>query len=409
LTVTQTPPAETAWHQTEAGYRIHIRDGVPIKSWASSVEEGAVQQALNLARLPFVISHVALMPDAHQGYGMPIGGVLFTDAVVVPYAIGVDIGCGVNLFQTDLEVGELGDGVLEKVLAQILREIPVGNGPHGNHKTQQASENDIAGDAGTVQWGWAAKASFQLGSLGGGNHFIELQADEDDRVYLMLHSGSRSLGKNICDHYHKLALTLNRTWFSELPDKELAYLPWATSEAANYWAAMQLAMKFAEDNRANMAEKAIYSIQRHVGRSLTVEPVADCHHNYAAWENHGGKNGIVHRKGAVRARQDDDVLIPGSMGTSSYWAIGLGNPDSFNTSPHGAGRAMSRGVARKAHGVAEMDAMLTEAGTVLLTSNREEVLDEGPWAYKDVDQVMRDSETLVEINRQLRPLGTVKG
>lgn len=366
-----------------------------------------MDQADNLARLPFVISHVALMPDAHQGYGMPIGGVLFADRVVVPYAIGVDIGCGVVLVRTDLTAEEF-IASREKALAQILRDVPVGNGPHGNHQTQTV-EPESLNKSGVIQWGWAEKASYQLGSLGGGNHFIELQADDEDRVYLMLHSGSRSLGKNICDHFHKEALHLNRMWFSDLPDKELAYLPFESDVAPRYWQAMEIALDFAERSRAHMVLAVENALRRTVRNDIVFEQIVDTHHNYAAWENHKGQNGIVHRKGAVRARTGEDVLIPGSMGTVSYWARGLGNPESFQTCQHGAGRAMSRGVARRQFSIEKVKQELADAGTMLLAYDIDSTTDEAPGAYKDIEDVMLHSSDLVEVVQRLRPLGTVKG
>ena len=393
---------------------VHVpTGGKPVKSWASQIEDGAMEQADNLSRLPFVISHVALMPDAHQGYGMPIGGVLFADKAVVPYAIGVDIGCGVVLAETDLTVADL-EPNKEKVLNQILRDVPVGNGPHGNRKEPMAGEAlldlmEYADVPHMVHTDWWMGACRQVGSLGGGNHFIELQADDEDRVYVMLHSGSRSLGKKTCDHFAKLALEQNRLWYSELPDKELAYVPVGTAGFDDYWVAMEFAMRFAEVNRARMLADATAALNRHAG-TVGVNVIVDCHHNYAAWENHKGRNGIVHRKGAVRARPGEDVLIPGSMGTPSFWAKGLGNPDSFDTCQHGAGRAMSRAAARKMYsGVEEMRAELDAAGTKVYTANDTEVIDEAPRAYKEIEQVMADSLDLVTVEKRLMPLGTVKG
>jgi tRNA-splicing ligase RtcB len=388
--------------------RVYVPEGgKPVKVWASLAEQGALDQADNLARLPFAISHVALMPDAHQGYGMPIGGVFFADRAVVPYAIGVDIGCGVVLVQTDLTAEEF-ISKRDPALAQILRDVPVGNGPHGNHQKPTIEPESLT-ESGAIQWGWAQKASHQLGSLGGGNHFIEIQADDDDRVYLMLHSGSRSLGKNICDHYHKEALRLNEMWFSALPHRELAYLPFETSEAQQYWQAMSIALSYAVESREHMVQATENALRRTVRNDIVFEPVVDTHHNYAAWENHLGKNGIVHRKGAVRARDGEDVLIPGSMGTFSYWARGLGNSQSFETCQHGAGRMMSRGAARKEFNIETVKDELAAAGTKLVAHDINSTVDEAPGAYKPIDQVMADSVDLVEVVRRLRPLGTVKG
>lgn len=382
--------------------------GVHIKSWAPEAEAGAIEQIENLSRLPFAHHHVALMPDAHQGYGMPIGGVLFADRVVVPYAIGVDIGCGVILVRTDL-IAEEFVASRQEALAQILRDVPVGNGPHGEHDAAQMDANALMDNVPVLTWGVAQRVARQLGTLGGGNHFIELQVDKDDRVYIMLHSGSRALGKTICDHFARAALELNKMWFSELPDKELAYLPMEAPEAQAYWSAMNFALGWAETNRYRMVVAVESAIRRRVRNDVIFEPIVDTHHNYATWENHFGKNGIVHRKGAVRAREGEDVLIPGSMGTFSYWARGKGNPESFQTCQHGAGRKMSRGAARKMFTVAEVTEQMDAIGTTLLAHDPDSVIDEAPGAYKDVASVMENSRDLVEIVQELRPLGTVKG
>lgn len=384
--------------------------GKPVKVWGDNIEEGALKQAADLARLPFVISHIALMPDAHQGYGMPIGGVLFAERAVVPYAIGVDIGCGVVLGQTDLVAKDLDVKTLGQ---QILRDVPVGNGPHGNLKElfDEDEALTLMGYAEVpymIDPGWWAVALSQFGTLGGGNHFIELQADEDERVYVMLHSGSRSMGKRICDHFVKVALAANDQWHSKLPNRELAFLPTGTKGFDDYWVAMEFALRFAEQNRNEMLQQVVAAFARHAG-TTNVKVVVDCHHNYAAWENHRGKNGIVHRKGAVQAHAGQDVLIPGSMGTASYWARGLGNPESFNTCQHGAGRAMARGAARRAISLDAMKAALSAAGTQVYTGDLDAVRDEAPAAYKNVEDVMAASTDLVEVVKKLRPLGTVKG
>lgn len=380
--------------------------GKPVKVWATQVEDGALAQADNLARLPFVIGHVALMPDAHQGYGMPIGGVLFADKAVVPYAIGVDIGCGVILARTDLYVDEA-KANLDGILAAILRRVPVGNGPQAQHQTP-CDLSELGEIPGSIEEAWIAKAAPQLGTLGGGNHFIELQQDAEGHVYVMLHSGSRSLGKQICDHYAKRALQLNLGWHSALPDKELAYLPVESDEHRRYWDAMTYALRFAEVNRERMMQQVGDALVEHTSVGA-FQTFVDCHHNYAQWENHKGRNGIVHRKGAVQAREGQDVLIPGSMGAASYWARGLGNEESFTTCQHGAGRAMSRAAARRGHALAEMTEQMSAVGTRVLAPDLKDVLDEAPWAYKDIEDVMAASADLVEIVQRLTPIGTVKG
>jgi tRNA-splicing ligase RtcB len=380
---------------------------VPVKSWAIDAEDGAVQQAVNLSRLPFASHHVALMPDAHQGYGMPIGGVLFAEEAVVPYAVGVDIGCGVALIETSLTVDALPPQTLAAVLQQIARDVPVGNGPQGSHR--------VAGDHfGATRLDERAEtapileaADRQLGTLGGGNHFIEVQRDDAGKVYVMLHSGSRSVGKKLCDLHYRIAKDLCDRWRVELPDRELAFLPWETDEAQAYFGDMTDAMLWAEENRNRMAAKVIYALGRHAKAEAWVS--LDVHHNYAAWESHYGRNGIVHRKGAVRARAGERVLIPGSMGTASYIAEGLGNPESFESCQHGAGRLLGRGAARRAITSQAMESDLAAIGVQLVTPNRAAVVDEAPRAYKDIDAVMAASADLVRPLVRLRPLGVVKG
>jgi tRNA-splicing ligase RtcB len=382
---------------------------VPIKSWVKDLEGGALAQATNLSNLPFAIRHVALMPDAHSGYGMPIGGVLFADRAVVPYGIGVDIGCGVALVETDLTVESLGADGLKATLAQMARDVPVGTSGQPKAVDRDEALEEIALELpASIDAAWFNRAVNQLGTLGSGNHFLELQRDEAGSVFVMLHSGSRSLGKTICDAFHKHALAENKRWNSELPHPELAYLPVGTDGFEGYWAAMNFALRFAEVNRSRMLDATEYAFRRHtsIGR---FERVVDVHHNYAAWENHFGQNGIVHRKGAVRARAGAVVLIPGSMGTASYVAEGLGNPESFDTCQHGAGRAMSRTAARKGKTSKEVYAEMAELGVALHSGDPKTVAEEAAFAYKDIDSVMAASTSLVRPTKRLTPLGVVKG
>lgn len=380
---------------------------IPVKSWATQIEDSCWQQAENLSNLPFAQHHIALMPDAHPGYGMPIGGVLFADKAIVPYAVGVDIGCGVQLLNVDRNRVSLDPGDVLSILEGIRRRVPVGNGPQAQHAKTQGPFLDIDRPISAVAEKAIADAEVQLGTLGGGNHFLELQADEAGDLYFMLHSGSRSVGKKICDHWHKIALGLNQRWHSQLPDKELAYLPWGTDEAEGYFNDMEVAMAWAEENRRRMAAAATVAIADVLGGGATF--IVDVHHNYATWENHFGRNGIIHRKGAVRARADDIVLIPGSMGTASYVGVGLGNPDSFETCQHGAGRARSRGDTRRMTTVDAMHDQMAAAGVLLLTPNDKDVIDESSIAYKDIEEVMAASADLVKPTKRLVPIGVVKG
>lgn len=381
---------------------------VPIHSWATPLEGSALEQATNLSNLPFAIDHVALMPDAHTGYGMPIGGVLFADKAVVPYAIGVDIGCGVALVETDLTVETLAPDIA-RTLAQIARDVPVGTSSQPRAVDRDAALAEIGlALPDSIEAGWFDRAVNQLGTLGSGNHFLELQRDEAGQVFVMLHSGSRSLGKTICDAFHKRALAQNVAWHVELPHRELAFLPAGTDDFRGYWSAMEFALRFAEVNRSRMLDAAEAAFGRHtaVGR---MERVVDIHHNYAAWEHHVGVDGIIHRKGAVRARAGETVLIPGSMGTASYVGEGLGNAASFETCQHGAGRAMSRTAARKAKTSKDVYAEMADLGVALHSGDPKTVAEEAAFAYKDIDAVMAASASLVKPVKRLTPLGVVKG
>jgi tRNA-splicing ligase RtcB len=381
---------------------------VPIHSWATPLEGSALEQATNLSNLPFAIDHVALMPDAHTGYGMPIGGVLFADKAVVPYAIGVDIGCGVALVETDLTVETLAPE-LDRTLAQIARDVPVGTSGQPQAVDREAALAEIGRELPeSIEAAWFARAVNQLGTLGSGNHFLEVQRDEAGQVFVMLHSGSRSLGKTICDEFHKRALAQNLAWHADLPHRELAFLPVGSEDFRGYWAAMEFALRFAEVNRSRMLDAAEAAFARHtaVGR---MERLVDIHHNYAAWEHHLGMNGIVHRKGAVRARAGETVLIPGSMGTASYVGEGLGNAAAFDTCQHGAGRAMSRTAARKSKTSKEVYDEMADLGVALHSGDPKTVAEEAAFAYKDIESVMTASASLVRPVKRLTPLGVVKG
>jgi tRNA-splicing ligase RtcB len=382
---------------------------VPIKSWVIDLEGSALEQATNLSNLPFAIRHVALMPDAHAGYGMPIGGVLFADRAVVPYAIGVDIGCGVALVETDLTVETLGEAGLRATLAQIARDVPVGHRSQSRPVDREAALAEIGLEVpASIDPTWFARAVNQLGTLGSGNHFLELQRDVEGNVYVMLHSGSRNLGKTICDAFAKRALAENSSQGMPLPHRELAYFVEGTDGFAGYWSAMEFALRFAEVNRSRMLDAVQYAFGRHtsIGR---FDRVVDVHHNYATRETHFGVDGIVHRKGAVRARAGETVLIPGSMGTASYVAEGLGDPESFESCPHGSGRAMTRTAARKGKTSQEVFVEMAALGVALHSGDPRTVAEEAAYAYKDIEVVMTASSDLVRPLKRLTPLGVVKG
>ena len=392
---------------------IPVAGGVPIHSWAPEIERSALEQAVNLARLPFAIDHVALMPDAHTGYGMPIGGVIFADAAVVPYAIGVDIGCGVAFLETDLTVATLGRRGLRDVLEAIEHAVPTGTKSQPRPVDRRRAEEEIGLQRpASIERAWWERGIDQLGTLGSGNHFLEVQRDGAGRVCVMLHSGSRSLGKAICDDFQRRALAGNLARGDPLPHRELAYLREGTADFDGYWAAMTYARRFAEVNRSRMLDAVEAAFEAHT-RIRRFERLVDIHHNDAARETHlvggGRREGLVHRKGAVRARAGEPVLVPGSMETASYVGEGLGNPGAFETCQHGAGRAMSRTAARKARHAPAVWAAMEAEGILLLAGDRKAVAEEAGFAYKDIEAVMAASADLVRPVRRLTPLGVLKG
>lgn len=392
------PPTET-WRN----------GGAPIMSWAAELEQGAREQMENIARLPFAHHHVALMPDAHQGYAMPIGGVLAAKGAVVPYAIGVDIGCGVALIAIHGKREEdLQDGDVKELMEKVRESVPVGNGPQGGHEHDAPLPEFLDGPSPRIEK-FVYEAAKQLGSLGGGNHFLELQAvakgPEKGKLYFMIHSGSRSLGKKTCDYHVKRAQIAMERWHSQLPHKEVAYLPFTDPLGQDYLEDMNYCLKWAEENRRVMAEAVESAVFTTWGVAATM--LVDCHHNFAAMENHYGENVLVHRKGAVRARAGETVLIPGSMSTGSYIAEGKGNKESFDTCQHGAGRARSRAATRKMITKEELTDMMAAAGVYLTTPG--DVRDESAIAYKDIEEVMRLSGDLIQPLVQMKPLGVVKG
>jgi len=393
---------------------MHVIEGarVPIYSWAADVEAEALRQARNVGNLEIAIDHAALMPDAHSGFGMPIGGVLFAEGAVVPYAIGVDIGCGVQVARTNLVWEDsLTPAKLRAVLRQIQRDVPTGFAVHRQPPIPRDRMLQLVGVEApdSIARGWLDRALVSVGTLGGGNHFLEVQRDDDNRVYFMLHSGSRNLGKQICDLFAKRALAVDRQAGRTLPDPELAYLRFDEDEDADrYWDAMTFALRWAELNRRQMMDRVEGAFRKHASVHR-FERLVDVHHNYAAPEEHGGVRGIVHRKGAVRAGAGDSVLIPGSMGTVSYIGEGLGNPDSFETCQHGAGRALGRNAAKRAKSSAEVFEEMAAWGIEFISNEPKTAAEEAAFAYKDIESVMALSTDLVRPVTRLRPLGVVKG
>lgn len=388
---------------------VKIINDHPVKIWTDDVEESAMQQIENLCTLPFLFHHLAIMPDVHAGMGMPIGGVLACVDAVIPNAVGVDIGCGMCAVKTNWRVEDISSDVLRKQIMRGIRErIPLGMDHHKERQDESYLPQGHDIDKLTVVKAQYISAQRQVGTLGGGNHFIELQRDEQGMLWIMIHSGSRNLGKQVGDHYNKLAIMLNERWHSVVkPELRLAFLPLRTQEFNDYWAEMQYCVEFALCNRRLMMER-IQEVIADALPGIEFEPMINIAHNYAAWEHHYGKNVIVHRKGATLAREGIIGIIPGSQGTASYIVEGLGNPDSFNSCSHGAGRLMSRTAAVKTLSLEDEVKKLDEQGIVhAIRSQRD--LEEAAGAYKDIEQVINNELDLVKILTRLLPIAVIKG
>lgn len=378
---------------------------IPVKMWLNDLEESALQQVENLANLPFAFKHVALMPDAHCGYGMPIGGVLATKGVVIPNAVGVDIGCGMCAMKTNIE--DLNSEQLKKIMSGIRNRIPLGFSKHS--QLQSKAYLPEVDEIPEMIKRHLINARHQLGTLGGGNHFIEIQYGSDGYIWVMIHSGSRNLGKQVADHFNKLAKRLNESWHSQVPPSwDLAFLPMATNEAKDYLKAMQYCVDYALANRKLMMECVKESFSNVLSEALECSEVINIAHNYAAWENHFKEDVIVHRKGATSAREGEIGIIPGSQGTKSYIVEGLGNEQSFKSCSHGAGRKMGRKQAQRELNLQEEISRLDQKG-ILHAIRGHKDLDEAAGAYKDIDQVMANQKDLVKILVELEPLAVVKG
>ena len=432
------------WEKFEAGY------AMPVKSWCENCEEGAVKQAVNLAHHPALVHHVALMPDAHQGYGMPIGGVVAAKGAVIPAAVGVDIGCGMIATETDIPAEAFAEMSFRRAFQEKLKErIPVGEGE--SHRVTQDWEGfeEYTAHNGMRSSLWPSKLDrMNLGTLGGGNHFIELQKNVpltgeaalvaatgrarspsgpyeeevracrepgESRVWLMIHSGSRNLGKRIEEHYHRIAARMCERFHSPLPDKDLAFLPIDEPAGHDYFTDMLFALRYAKENRRRMMETMKATLAEFVPGVNFVRTI-DIHHNYAAFEEHFGEKVCVHRKGATSAKLDEIGIIPGSMGTASYIVRGLGNPESFMSCSHGAGRRMSRIAASTTLTVEEcdqaMDGIVCERWHKYKGFGKAKGrldLSEAPQAYKDIEDVIASELDLVEPLVRLVPLASLKG
>ena len=389
-------------------YEIAIND-TAVKIWARTVDPHAWKEIINLASLPFVFHHLAFMPDLHGGKGMPIGGILATKGVIVPNAVGVDIGCGMCAVKTSVRVSDIGKDVLTKrIMSGIRKRIPLGFDHHKDLQDESLMPQGHDVDKLTVVKAQYIAARHQIGTLGGGNHFIELQKDDEDNLWIMIHSGSRNLGLKVAEHYNKLASEINAQNYSVVaPELQLAFIPNRSPLFGAYWNEMKYCVDFAFCNRSLMMDR----IQEVLSDSLpgiSFDPMINIAHNYAALENHFEENVFVHRKGAVRARKGEIGIIPGSQGTKSYITEGLGNPDSFESSSHGAGRLLSRTAAINELSLKDEIARLDARGIVHAIRGKKD-LEEAPGAYKDIDEVMANQQDLVRIVTALSPVAVIKG
>ena len=386
--------------------RVFTGNNVPIKMWLDDIDNNAMEQAVDLASLPFAFKHIAIMPDAHAGLGMPIGGVLATKGVVVPNAVGVDIGCGMCAVKTNINAKELSRSTIEKIIKNIYQVIPVGFDHQNKPQDESLMPQGYNIKGMPMMKSLYESALRQLGTLGGGNHFIELQRASDDSLWIMMHSGSRNIGKQVADHYGKVAKYYNKLWYSEvIPGLE--FLPIETQYAKEYFNEMEYCVKFAFANRRLMMERVCDIIQNEL-KNVDFEPMINIAHNYAAWEHHFDNNVIVHRKGATRAYKGEIGIIPGSMGTRSYIVEGLGNPESFMSCSHGAGRVMGRKEAIKTLNLKDVIKFMDEKKIVHSIKDVNQ-LDEAPAAYKDIDIVMKNQVDLVRPIETLYPIAVVKG
>lgn len=381
----------------------------PVKIWTDYVEASAMVQIENLARLPFMYHHLAVMPDVHTGMGMPIGGVLACVDAVIPNAVGVDIGCGMCAVKTSIKTADIDYLEFRKrVLSKVREIIPLGMSHHKQPQDESLMPTGYDVDLMCVVKEQYQSALRQVGTLGGGNHFIEFQRDEEDNLWIMIHSGSRNLGKMVGDYYNKKAMALNKKWHSEVdPSMRLAFLPFHSPEFGEYWREMQYCIDFALCNRKLMMSR-IQDVLESVFPEIEFEPMINIAHNYAAWENHFGKNVVVHRKGATFAGKGTIGIIPGSQGTASYIVEGLGNPESFNSCSHGAGRVLSRTAAINQLDMEAEVQRLNERGIIHAIRNKSD-LQEAPSAYKDIDEVINNQLDLIAVKTRLLPIAVIKG
>lgn len=387
---------------------------VPVKIWTDDVDARSMEQLENIAAMPFIHHHVAAMPDVHLGIGATIGSVIATHKAIIPAAVGVDIGCGMVAARLSITANEIDEKSLRKVFDQISRDVPVGRAQHKDGDVLADAVRPFAPGLKALlerhpqllkAFGKTSKWENQMGTLGGGNHFIEVCLDESNQVWVMLHSGSRGIGNAIASYFIDLARKDMQRWMIQLPDRDLAYFPEGTEHFADYVQAVHWAQEYAMANRQAMLELVLKGLARHLPPFTVTTEAVNCHHNYVAQEHHYSADVWVTRKGAIRAREGDLGIVPGSMGARSFIVRGKGNAESFCSSAHGAGRRMSRTQAEKTFTETDM-AVQTEG---VICRKDKGVIDEIPGAYKDIDAVMANQSDLTEVLHTLKQVVCVKG
>jgi tRNA-splicing ligase RtcB len=384
---------------------------VPVKVWTDRIEPQAIEQLKNTAALPFVFRHVAAMPDVHLGIGATVGSVIATKGAICPAAVGVDIGCGMAARKTSIPADRLDSAGWKKLRSSIERDVPVGHGSHKRPSDEASAWMAQHGRPHAASGSLADRALHQLGTLGGGNHFIEVCVDQDDdRLWVMLHSGSRNVGNQVAKIHIGHAKGEMRRLAESLPDPDLAYFVTGTPEFAAYREDLEWCQDYARQNRDLMMDRVLRQLAYALGfegdvTRLGITMAVNCHHNYVADEVHFGEEVLVTRKGAIRAGAGELGIIPGSMGTGSFIVRGLGNPESFESAPHGAGRKMSRGEARRRFTPEDLAAQT--AGVECRKDSG--VVDEIPGAYKPIEEVIEKSRDLVEVVARLKQVVCVKG
>lgn len=397
----------------------------PILVWVKDekdIDQKAIDQLLAVAQLPFIFDHVAAMPDIHPGFGITIGGVVACDNVVVPYFVGADEGCGMRYIETNLKIDALTEEMVINIRRAVRKEVPVGEGKaHNKPQTWDGFEkylDEIKAPNGWYtpeKWMWFKRS---LGTLGGGNHFMEIQVNDKGQVCLMLHSGSRNLGSTLCDFHHNVAKDMCAKYHAKIPNDKCSFLPADSPEGQQFITDMNFALDYAKESRMRMMTAFKKALREEIETSehddyFFGNGELDVHHNYATLENHLGKNVWLHRKGAISAKPGELGIIPGSQGSSSYIVKGFGNVQSFMSCPHGAGRRFGRNDACKKLNLEEeskkMEGIVFDSyGTTEIKGEEYPDLQEAEGAYKNIDEVMDNTSDLCEIVTKLRPLGSVK-